>query len=370
MSLQRNAGAVRRFARAMRFGNWLQSLPGRLMPAPFRLVQIGSAYWQSRALWVAARLDLATALGDETLSAHDLASRVGADGDALGRLLRMLAALGVFEETSPMMFRNTRLSRPLRHDAPDSVRAMILLHNAEPMARPWFDQLEAGIRSGASPFARSHGERLFDYLDHHPDFDRQFSEAMDSVEALAGDGFATDFAWDRFTRVIDVGGSRGRKALTLLQRHPHLEAWVVDRPQVIAEARRYWSGRQVDALERLHFVPGDLFDAVPAATDAGDVYLLSAVLHGFDDADCVRALTRLCKAVGHSGARVAVLEIVLPPIGADLACAAIDMQMFVGGNGRERTLDEWIELARRGGFVLDERIGLRSLGQILLFRAA
>ena len=46
------------------------------------------------------------------------------------------------------------------------------------------------------------------------------------------------------------------------------------------------------------------------------------------------------------------------------------MQMFVGGNGRERTLDERIELAPRGGFVLDDRIGLRSLGQILLFRAA
>jgi len=93
MSYQMNPGAVRRFAKAMRFGAWLQAIPNKLTPAPFRLMQIGSAFWQSRALYVAARLDIATALGDDAVDAEVIATRVAANADAIGRLLRMLAAI-------------------------------------------------------------------------------------------------------------------------------------------------------------------------------------------------------------------------------------------------------------------------------------
>ncbi|HOB33242.1 MAG TPA: threonine synthase, partial [Verrucomicrobiota bacterium] len=101
--------------------------------------------------------------------------------DEIREAMRLLAAIGVFEETAPMVFRNNKLSHYLHSDDPHSVRAMILLHNSETMSRPWFEQLEAGIRSGTPPFLLAHEEELFDYLDHHADFDRLFSGAMDSV---------------------------------------------------------------------------------------------------------------------------------------------------------------------------------------------
>jgi hypothetical protein len=370
MTLQMNIGAVRRFTKAMKFGSWLQSIPGKLTPAPFRLVQIGSAYWQSRALFVAARLDVATFLGEESLSAAELAGRLGASADALGRLMRLLAAIGVFEETTPMVFRNNKLSRFLRSDEAHSVRPMILLHNSEAMSRPWFEQLEAGIHSGMPPFQIGHGEELFDYLDHHADFDRLFSEAMDSVENLAGDGFATDLDWGRFERLIDLGGSRGSKALTILQSHPGLSALVVDRPQVVEEAERYWANHPAQGIDRLRFQAGDLLDSIPAATGPRDIYLLSAILHAFDDATGVRLMRQLRVAMGDSGARAAVLEMVVPETGADVACASFDMQMFVGCRGRERTLREWKSLIQAGGLALEEVVRLRSLGSILVLRSA
>ncbi len=350
----------------MKFGAWLQSIPNKLTPAPFRLVQIGSAYWQSRALFVAARLDVATALGEESLHASVLADRVGASADALGRLLRLLAAMGIFEEGAPMVFGNNELSRCLRSSDPRSVRSMILMHNSEAMSRPWFEQLEAGIRKGTPPFQISHGEDLFDYLDHHADMDRLFSEAMESVEALAGDGFATDFDWSRFDRIVDVGGSRGSKALAILKHHPSLSALVVDRPQVVDEAQRYWANHPAQGVERLRFQAGDLLGAMPAAAGPKDIYLLSAVLHAFDDDTCVRALQSLREAIGTSGARAAVLEMVVPEKGADTASASFDMQMFVGCRGRERTLTEWKSVIRAGGLTLEEVVRLRSLGSILV----
>lgn len=370
MTLQRNAGAVRWLAKAMRFAGRLQNLPNAMTPAPFRVMQISSAFWQSRALYVAACLDVAGVLADAAVPVPALAERVAADPDALARLLRMLAALGVFEETAPGIFRNNTLSAVLRDDHPQSVRPMVLMHNSEAMSRPWFEQLENGVRRGQPPFELSHGAELYDWMAAQPDFEAQFARAMDCVEALTGDSFVTDFDWRRCTRVIDLGGSRGAKALAILRHHPGLTAVVVDRAPVVAAARRHWADHPVPGSERLAFQAGDLFAAVPPARDAGDVYLLAAVLHGYDDARCARILANVATAVADSGAHVAVLEMVLPETGADLAGASFDMQMFMATRGRERTLPEWRALCADGGLALAEVVGLRPFGNILVLRRA
>ncbi|MFA6310665.1 MAG: methyltransferase [Sterolibacterium sp.] len=367
--MQKNTGAVKRFSRLMKFAGWLRNLPNKLTPPPFRLMQIGSAFWQSRALYVAARLDIATALRDERLSADEIAVRVSAQPDATYRLLRLLVALGVFAEVSPRVFANNALSAHLRDDHPQSVRALILMHNSAEMSRPWYECLEDGVRRGEVPFRLAHGQDLFGYMDGHPEFDVLFSRAMDNVEALAGDSFALDFDWGRFARVIDVGGSRGSKSLAILKRHPQLRALVVDRAQVVDGAAQSWEGREDPALlSRLSFEAGDLLDAVPPAANGKDIYLLSAVLHGFDDETCVRILRNLSVAGAASGARIVLMELVLPESQADLAGASFDMQMFMGTQGRERTLAEWCRLIDGGGLVLEEVVGLQSFASILVLR--
>jgi hypothetical protein len=369
MTLQKNAGAVRRFAKALRFGAWLQNLPNKITPPPFRLMQLGSAFWQSRVLYVAARLDLASKLGDETLSSGELGVRVSANGDAVYRLLRMLAAMGIFEEASPRRFRNNRISSYLRTDHPRNVRAMILMHNSDVMSRPWYEQLERGVQEGEAPFRLAHGEELFAYMNSHPDFDALFSEAMDTVDALTGDSFATDFDWGQFERIIDVGGSRGGKAVSILKHHPRLNAIVVDRAQVIEGAEAYWRGR-VDAslLGRVRFEAGDALEGIPAASGAGDIYFLSAVLHGFGDEEAGRILANLSAAIGKTGARAVLMELVMPASSADLPSASFDMQMFMGTRGRERNLDEWRRLFEDNGLRLDEEVGLRSFGKLLVVK--
>jgi len=371
MTLQKNRGAVRGFAWLLKLSGWLQALPGKLTPPPFQLIQIGSAFWQSRCLYVAARLDIASQIGDEILAAEAIAERVAAHPDATYRLLRMLAAMGIFEETPAGHYRNNKPSTFLRNDNPHNVRAMILMHNSEVMSRPWFEQLEQGVRQGTVPFELSHGVQLFSYMDSHPHFDTLFSQAMESVEALTGDSYATDFDWGQFERVIDVGGSRGGKSVTLLQHHPHLRALVVDRPQVITDALDYWQGRvDTGLLARLAFQAGDATETVPAATGSRDIYFLSAVLHGFNDADAGKVLGNLATAIGATGARIALLELVVPEHQADLASASFDMQMFMGTRGRERTLEQWRRLFEQSGLQLEEVVSMRSFGKLIVARCA
>ncbi|MDD5411650.1 MAG: methyltransferase [Methylobacter sp.] len=369
MSLQKNSGAVRRFAMLMKFAAWLQNIPNKVTPPPFRLIQIGSAFWQSRVLYVAARLNIASVLGDESLAVEVIANRVLAQLDAVNRLLRMLAAMGVFEEVSPRVFKNNGLSDYMREDNPNNVRAMILMHNSIEMSQPWYEQLEQGVRSGEVPFQLSHGRELYSYMDDHAEFDSLFARAMDSVGALTGDSFATDFDWGRFDRIIDVGGSKGSKSLAILKRYSHLTALVFDRNQVIQTAATYWTGKESPALlSRLTYQGGDLLESVPAAKDDKDIYLLSAVLHGMDDENCVKVLRNLATASTGTGARIALMELVVSELNADFSSAAFDMQMFLGTRGRERTLPEWQNLFDQSGLALEEEVGLQSIGKILVLR--
>jgi hypothetical protein len=141
---------------------------------------------------------------------------------------------------------------------------------------------------------------------------------------------------------------------------------VVDRPQVIEEAQHHWAAHPVPGSERLAFAAGDARASVPVARDARDVYLLCAVLHSFDDAVCRAILANLASAIGTTGAKIALMELVLPEQHADVAAASFDMQMFMASRGRERTLAQWQSLASAAGLRLEEHVGLRSFASILV----
>ncbi|MCB1665044.1 MAG: hypothetical protein KDI28_04655 [Pseudomonadales bacterium] len=367
MTYRRNRLAVAAYGMLMRFAARLQAFPAGMVPPPFRLLQIGSAFWLSRALHAATVLALADHLDEETLSANALATRAGVAVDPLNRLMRMLAANGVFEEMEQGRYRNNRVSACLRRDAPGSVRDMVLLHNSDEMSMPWYQGLLPGLRDNRVPFEVVHGSELFAYLDQHPAFDQAFAVAMDQVEALLGDSFATDFDWGRFRRVIDIGGSRGSKAIAILKRWPHLSALVFDRAQMV-ETLSLAPVADPALSARISWQGGDMFESVPEARDAQDVMLLSAVLHGLSDEDALRCLLRVAQGVGSSGARVLVMEMVVPACRADAAVTGFDMQMLVGSRGKERTLAQWRALFACAGFALEEQVPLRGLGSLLVLQ--
>lgn len=365
--LQRNSFKVRAFQRAMRFANSLAALPNKLVPAPFRLIQIGSAYWHSRALCVAAELGVADAIGEQVLMSEEIAESLNLHADYLYRLLRMLASIGVFEECAERQFRNNKLSHCLRCDSPHSVRDMILLHNSPEMSRPWFEALAPSMRSGDVPFARSHGEELFDYLDHHPKFDALFTRAMTSVEALTGTAYLDDFDWSGFERVIDVGGSSGSKSLAILRLNPSIHALVFDRPQVIAEAVSSSEINIEAALrKRISFAGGDMLVAIPPAQSERDIYLFFAIFHGMGDAQVEKILHNLRTACGQHRPTIAIIDCVAEAQGIDPTVASFDMQMLIGTQGRERTEAQWQLLLEGNGFALMEIVSLRTFAKVLL----
>lgn len=357
------------FHKLLAVANWMASIPNITTPPPFRLLQLGSAFWHSRALYVAARLELADALGDGQKSTREIADALALHEDHLYRLMRMLASIGIFEETGHRVFRNSKMSDYLRSDNPKSVRDMVLMHNDPVMTKPWTESLESCIRSGETPFVLSNGVDLYEYMNQNKEFDRLFSRAMDAVEGLTGDAYLDDFDWSRFDRLIDVGGSKGSKALAVLARHPKLEAVVFDRPQIIEEARTYWNGSVAPSvLKRLSFVGGDMLQDLPQCVSGRDVYMFMGVFHGMGDEDCAKVISRLRSAIGNEKPTILVVDAVAEATGIDPGVASFDMQMLMGTQGRERTLEEWTGLFEGTGLRIDEIVKVRTFARFIVVR--
>jgi hypothetical protein len=330
-------------------------------------MQIGSLFWQSRALYVTTRLELADAIGDTEKSAQEIAAELGLNENHLYRLMRMLASIGIFAETAPRVFKNCKTSAFLRQDNPKNVRAMILMHNSPEMTEPWMESLEDSIRDGGVPFAKAHGIELFDYMDEHRDFDLLFSEAMDSVENLTGNLCLQDFNWGQFERVIDVGGSKGSKAIAILQSYSHLKAVVFDRPQIIEAAKTYWQNKiAADTLARITFEGGNLFESLPAAQSDKDLFVFFAIFHGLSDEQCTKILSNLKSAIGHYQTTILFADAVAEEIHINPTVAAFDMQMLIGTKGRERTPSEWQCLLKSAGFEVVEIMNVRTFANFVI----
>src|SRR5690349_150257 len=118
--------------------------------APAQLMQLITGHWVSQAVYVSTKLGIPDLLVHGPVAAEDLARTTRTDADALYRLLRALASIGVFSETSPRTFSLTPLASLLRRDTPGSLRALALIFN-EVQYRSWGEMLQT-IRTGAPAF--------------------------------------------------------------------------------------------------------------------------------------------------------------------------------------------------------------------------
>lgn len=294
----------------------------------------------SRALHVTARLAVADTLPTEGADVTDLAGELGVDADALGRVLRALAAFGVFEVDLPTV-RHTDASLLLRDDHPMSMGPFAHMMGL-PMCWDALTVLEETVTSGRAGVFTLDPEGLFSYLRRHPDQHRVFDLAMTakSHADIACVLDAYDFGAHR--TVVDVGGGRGHLLAALRARHPDLEAVLVELPEVVA---RVEDEHRTDGV---HLVAADFFtDELPAA----DAYVLMEIIHDWDDVDAARILANVQRSA-HERATVLIVETVLADGPAPDPATILDLVMLSVTGGRERTPDQYGSVLAAAGFEL------------------
>jgi hypothetical protein len=317
--------------------------PTHLRPAD-QIAQWITGKWISHAIYVAAKLSIADLLADGEQSLEFLAARTGSHAPSLYRLLRALASIGIFRESSPQRFESTPSGDLLRVDA---MRAACLLAHSEWHDRAW-SELHHSVQTGESAFQHAHQAPLFDWLSQHPAENELFSQAMTAGKLHHDSAIVENYDFSQATRLVDVGGGHGSLVIAILNKYPQLSAIIADVAQVAAGARQAISRAALQT--RCEVVTCDFFSSVPAG---GDVYMLSHVLHDWDDDSCQRILSSCRVALGPHAKLLLVESIVASGDQPD-RIKWLDLEMLVlTSGGRERTADEYERLLGSAGLRMD-----------------
>jgi O-methyltransferase domain/Dimerisation domain len=310
------------------------------VPPSWELMRLIDGFVTTQLLYVAAKLGIADHLTAGPRSAAELAEAVCADAGALARVLRGLAIEDVVAEVDGGRFALTPLGEclvPLRGSA--IARGELYYQSAAGL-------LES-VRDGGTAFEHVHGERFFDHLARHPDQEAVFHGSMAGRSEQEADDVVAAYDFSGLRSLIDVGGGRGILLAAILRATPDLHGILLDRPAAIPDARRHLDESSV--ANRADCVAGDFFASVPPGADA---YLLSRVLHDWDDADSGRILAT-CRQAMRSDSRLLILEAILPERARDRPAAIrMDLHMLLLLRARERTEAEFRDLLEDNGFRL------------------
>src|SRR5919201_5291719 len=144
-------------------------------------------------------------------------------------------------------------------------------------------------------------------------------------------------AWRGDETVVDVGGGNGSRLVELLKTQPSLRGIVFDLPETERD--------QAALGDRIEFVEGSFFERVPE----GDVYILSTILHDWDD-ERATAILRTIRAAARPDSRLLILDQIVPPGNEPGGGKWLDLLMLALVSGKERSEAQWRDLLAAGGF--------------------
>lgn len=311
---------------------------------PPLLFQMASAYWISQAIHAAAKLGIADVLSDGPKSVDEIANAVEADAASLRRLLRVLSMLNVCRITKSEQVELTRQGKALQSGVSGSLRAMVLTLG-ELHYKAWGHLCES-VQTGHPGFWNVFGSPMFDFLERNSNAGEIFNLAMTDFSAFVAHALLFSYDFSGIKSLVDVGGGYGKLLTSILEVYPCLQGVLVDLPGVIDAANEYIQAHT--CRDRCAGLAGDFLKSLPRG---GDLYLLSGVIHDWNDEGAERIL-RNCRTAMRPGGKVLVVECIVPKGNEPSFSKLLDLNMMVMTGGRERTEQEFRELFCAAGLRL------------------
>jgi O-methyltransferase domain len=327
------------------------------LAANIQIMQLTTSCWTSRCLQVVAKLGIADLIGDQPQSTEALAIASGTQPNALYRVLRLLASVGIFEWKHGA-WHHTDASGLLRSDHPGSLRDYVRMLGL-PVFWDAFGDLDHSLRTGGSAFAKHHPGGVFEYLAQHPEESHIFDAAMISKSHRDIAAILPAYDFSQFASIADIAGGRGHLLRAILKASPKTEGILFDQPHVVA-------GVATESGEKLTTVGGNFFaDPMPKA----DAYLLMNIIHDWPDAESTKILSAISRDMP-THARVLIIETVVPPSPGPHLSKELDIAMMTITGGMERTQDEYEGLASKSALRLNLIVETMSPYSILEMVAA
>jgi ubiquinone/menaquinone biosynthesis C-methylase UbiE len=316
------------------------------MPSPVdELAKLISGYKTTQAIYVVAKLGIADLLAQGPRTVADLAGKAEVHDRSLFRVLRMLASRGIFAEQPDGRFALTPLAEPLRSDALHSQRAFAIMMGEEQF-RAYGDLLYS-VRTGKPSFDHIFGEPIFDYLGEHPESAATFDAAMSAIHGRETASILDAYDFTGIGELCDVGGGNGSVLIATLARYPSLRGVLFDLPHVIERARPAIITAGV--ADRCRLITGNFFESIYHGADA---YFFRHIIHDWDDEKATAILVN-CRRALKPGAKILVVESVVPPGNEPFFGEDLDLTMLVMPGGMERTEAEYRQLFAGAGLNLE-----------------
>jgi O-methyltransferase domain/Dimerisation domain len=309
------------------------------------LVGMINGFQVTQAIHVAASLRIADHLSDSPRSAGELAAVTKSHPDSLYRLLRALAAVGVFREDEGRKFTLTPVGDCLRTDSATPLGAW-----AEVVGSPYFWQawghLLHSVQTGENAFQNLNGKDVWQFRAEHAEYGATFDRAMSQLSRGSADAVIRGYDFSALRHIVDVGGGQGLMLAAILRAHPHMRGTLFDQADVVAGAKAVLAERGV--AERCDIVGGSFFETAPKGADA---YLMRVVIHDWEDDEAI-AILKVCRHAMGETAKLLLIERLIAPPNEMPAAKFSDLNMLVSPGGRERTREEFSDLFARSGFEL------------------
>lgn len=321
------------------------------VPSPMELIELFMAPWISQAIYVAAALGIADLLKNEAKTINELARDTNSHMSNLYRVLRTLASINIFTEVEPQKFALTSIAQYLRSDYPNSLRSLAMMVGDEWHWRSWGEVLNI-VKTGEPAIHRLYKvDNTFEYFAQNAESGALFNDAMSNFSQNIHTATIDSYDFSGINKIIDIGGGHGTLVASILTQNPQIHGIIFDQPSIIQEATKLLEKEKIK--NRCEAIGGDFFQSVPSG---GDLYILSYILHDWNDECSIKILKNIRQEIKDNG-KLLVIEGVLPLNNESHFTKFMDLEMMViYPNGKERTELEYRHLYEASGFQLNRII--------------
>lgn len=308
---------------------------------PGTLLETSGYFWKTCTLHAGVKLDVFTVIGEGRLAAEDIAARVGADVDAITRLLDALTAMELTERDNGMYANTGAAAKYLSKNSPDYIGYMIMHHH---FLVDYWRRLDESVKTG-NPVREPEADD--DETWENKDKREAFLMGMFNIASLTAPQIVAGVDLEGRRRLLDMGGGPGTYAIHFCRKYPGLKATIFDLPTT-----RPFAEKTIDSFgmtDRIGFEDGDyLHQELPGGYD---VVLMSHILHGEGYDACQRMIRKAWQAT-EEGGMIIIHEFILDDTRTQpLFPALFSLNMLVGTkDGRAYTESEIKDMLKVAGF--------------------
>lgn len=275
---------------------------------PAKIIETGMAFWPSKTLLTAVKIELFTLLAKKGLSGSEIMKNLGLHERSIYDFLDTLVALGFLERAgfkASATYSNAQDSDLfLDKNKPSYVGGILEMANNR--LYPFWGNLEEGLKTGLPQNeSKGGGKPLFEELYADEARLKEFLNAMNGIQMGNFMVLANQFDFSSYSTHCDIGGAGGHLAAQIALSNPHMACTSFDLPKVCEVAGENIAAMGLNGKVKIH--PGDFFkDDFPRA----DVITMGMILHDWGTKDKKMLIKKAYDALSDNGKYVVIENVI------------------------------------------------------------